>query len=279
MSVTTVAITSDLLLGAAAPNSIHSLVDALAGSGAEAVVLAGNIGENDSQIAQFFKKIRLALSCPVAFVPGNQDLFYRNETSSESLLNTHLPALCQANGIQFLPGNPLVVGSLGIVGSMAWYDYSAADPTANLSMEDHVQFRQDRNVPEALRIDWGWSDQEVAEQSARLLETDIGKLSSQPAVNRVLAVTHFPVFDWQVPRDPGNRLAALRNAYEGNLNIGRQLMAHPLVRGVVSAHVPHGGCRVIHRDPLAPSPTWLVGSSPDTPGFVLARVAKPQENS
>lgn len=273
MSVT-VAVTSDLLTGAASPASILSLIDALAGSGADAVVMAGNIGENDGQIGQFFKRLRQAVACPIGFVPGNQDLFYRNETSSEALLGTHLPALCEANGIQFLPGNPIAVGSLGIVGSMAWYDYSAADPTAHLTLEDHVQFKQDRNVPEALRIDWGWSDPEVAENSARRLEADLSTIKGNPTISRVLAVTHFPVFDWQIPRDPGNRLAALRNAYEGNLNIGRSLMRHPCLSGVVSAHVPHGGCRVLHRDPLPPIPTWLVGSSPDAPGFVLARVSK-----
>jgi len=274
MSVT-VAVTADLLMGAASPTSIHSLIDAMAASGADAVVLAGNIGENDGQIGQFFKRLRQAVACPIGFVPGNQDLFYRNETSSEALLGTHLPALCQANGIQFLPGNPLKVGSLGIVGSMAWYDYSAADPTANLTLEDHVEFKQDRNVPEALRIDWAWSDLEVAENSTRGLEADLSSLMSDSSITRVLAVTHYPVFDWQIPRDPGNRLAALRNAYEGNLNIGRWLMRHPSIYGVVSAHVPHGGCRVLHRDPLPPMPTWLVGSSPDTPGFILARATKP----
>ena len=273
MSVT-VAVTADLLMGAASPPSIHSLIDALAASRADAVVLAGNIGENDGQIGQFFKRLRQAVACPIGFVPGNQDLFYRNETSSEALLGTHLPALCKAHGVQFLPGNPLTIGSIGIVGSLAWYDYSAADPTANLTLEDHVQFKQDRNVPEALRIDWAWSDLEVAENSTRALEADIATALGNPSVKRVLAVTHFPVFDWQIPRDPGNRLAALRNAYEGNLNIGRWLMNHQAVAGVVSAHVPHGGCRVLHRDPLPPIPSWLVGASPESPGFVLARVSK-----
>lgn len=272
----TIAVTSDLLLGAASPDSIQSLVDALAGSGADAVVLAGNIGENDSQIGQFFKRLRQGLACPIGFVPGNQDLFFRNETSSEALLTQCLPDLCQSHGIRFLPGNPLVVGPLGIVGSMAWYDYSAADPTANLTLEDHVQFKQDRNVPEALRIDWPWTDLEVAARSARGIEADFATLGANPAVRRVLAVTHFPVFDWQVPRDPGNRLAALRNAYEANLNIGRVLLGHATLAGVVSGHVPLGGCRVLYRDPLPPIPSWLVGSSPETPGFVLARVAIPE---
>ena len=59
MPSTTIAVTSDLLLGAATPAAIDTLIGALAGSGADAVVLAGNIGENDTQLVRFFKQVKL----------------------------------------------------------------------------------------------------------------------------------------------------------------------------------------------------------------------------
>lgn len=278
MPFISVAVTSDLLLGAANPVAIESLIDALAGSGADAVVMAGNIGENDAQLVRFFKQLKLAMACPIAFIPGNHSLFFRENITSEVLLKSHLPGLCLENGIHYLPGSPMRVGSLGIAGSLAWYDYSAADPTAHLSMEDHVQFRQEHNIPEALRIDWSWSDCEVAESTRALLDTDIQRLEGDPAVTNILAVTHFPVFDWQIPRDPGNRLAGLRNAYQGNLTIGRYLLDKAKISGVVSGHVAPSGCRVLHRDPLPPMPSWLVGSSPDSPAYTLARISKTVEN-
>jgi hypothetical protein len=47
----------------------------------------------------------------------------------------------------------------------------------------------------------------------------------------------------------------------------------PKVRGVVSGHVSPSGCRILHRDPLPPIPTWLVGSTPDSPAYALARIS------
>jgi len=278
MSSTTIAVTSDLLLGASTGASIDTLIDALAGSGADAVVLAGNIGENDAQLIRFFKQAKLAMACPIAFIPGNHSLFFREDITSEALLTGHLARLCKDYGIHYLPGNPFQIGALALAGSLAWYDYSAADPTAHLSLEDHVQFRQEHNIPEALRIDWGWSDREVADSVSTLLAQDIQRLESDPNVTNILVVTHFPVFDWQIPRDPGNRLAGLRNAYQGNLTVGRYLLGREKVRGVVSGHVPSSGCRILHRDPLPPMPTWLVGSTPDSPAFTLARIPKAINN-
>ena len=274
MPSTTIAVTSDLLLGAATPAAIDTLIGALAGSGADAVVLAGNIGENDTQLVRFFKQVKLAMACPIGFIPGNHSLFFRENITSEALLTSHLAKICNEYGIHYLPGKPIKIGSLALAGSLAWYDYSAADPTAQLTMEDHVQFRQEHNIPEALRIDWGWSDREVAESVSTLLANDIQHLEADPTVENILVVTHFPVFDWQIPRDPGNRLAGLRNAYQGNLSMGRHLLSCPKVRGVVSGHVSPSGCRILYRDPLPPIPTWLVGSTPDSPAYALARISK-----
>ena len=62
----------------------------------------------------------------------------------------------------------------------------------------------DHLLIDALRIDWEWSDPEFAERVARPFLATLDGWEADPAVRRVVAVTHVPILEAQMTRDPGS---------------------------------------------------------------------------
>ena len=61
-------------------------------------------------------------------------------------------------------------------------------------------------------------------------------LEGDPAVRRVVVVTHMPLVEGQMARDPGNRDWAFSNAYFGNLTLGNEVLKRVKVTHIISGH-------------------------------------------
>ena len=89
--------------------------------------------------------------------------------SSHDLWAFGLRQEVESLGINYLQGSTLELDGHVITGSIGWYDYSTALPEMNQIQESWIQTKLDNNVPDALRIDWEWSDPEFAMLVSRSL--------------------------------------------------------------------------------------------------------------
>lgn len=125
-----IAITADLHWGiprCQAPNL--SLIKDLQLNPPDLLILAGDQGA-DTHYGECLDQFK-NLGCPVAVVPGNHDIWVREEDTRGNSLDvyeTHLPRETTQRGFHLLDQGPLLLPQfdLAIVGSMNWYDYSWA---------------------------------------------------------------------------------------------------------------------------------------------------------
>jgi hypothetical protein len=100
-------VTSDLTLGAASEGSIEALGDSMASQNPAAVVVAGNLGESLGDLRKVLSLLKDKMKCPLAFVPGNQDLFFQENLSSHDLWAFGLRQEVESLGINYLQGSTL----------------------------------------------------------------------------------------------------------------------------------------------------------------------------
>jgi len=235
-------------------------------------VIAGNLGETLRELESVLDLFKKKLGCPLAFLPGNQDLFFQEDLTSQNLWTHALRKKVESLGVRYLQTSTLEVGSTVISGSIGWYDYSSAIPELGRTQEYWIQSKLEHNVPDALRIDWEWSDLEFATLVSRSLSATLDSLESDPKTREVVVVTHFPVFEWQLsPVFTGlgkDSYPRVLRAYQGNLNLGLEILQRSKVRHVVSGHVGIDGYRSVAKPDGTLVKSFLTGSSPSAPSFV-----------
>lgn len=272
MKQNTLLVTSDLTLGASSRESVAALAKEMAEKAPIAVIVAGNLGESLDDLRSVLTLLKAPLSCPLAFVPGNQDLFFQENCSSHELWTHGLKREVESLGVFYLQGAKLDLGEVVVTGSIGWYDYSTALPELNRTQEYWIQSKFDHNVADALRIDWEWSDPEFAALVSKGLTATLDSLEKDPKVQKVVVVTHFPVFDWQLPTlttgFEGEGFQKILRAYQGSLPLGQEILKRSKVGYVASGHVGISGSKSIQRPGNTPVKGFLTGSCPEKPGFV-----------
>jgi hypothetical protein len=237
------AITADLHLPITSESAIEQLVEEVRGFAPAALLAAGDIGES---VADFERCLRLLrrVDCPVLVLPGNHDL-WRHDAPSRRLFETVLPDLAnQLQPCEWFEGRARVFGGVGIAGTIAWYDYSAADPTARATAREFA-FEKRYYNNDAHMIDWHWSDPEFAALVAQPFLAALDRLESDPAVQQVVAVTHVPLLEGQMERKPHDPAWGFSNAYFGNLTLGHEVLKRSKVTHVVSGHTHCGKQRTV----------------------------------
>src|SRR5262245_32668856 len=221
MTAVKLAFTSDIYLPVTSADKVAGLARAMAASAPDAAVLAGDLAESLADFARVLAMFKKELTCPVWVLPGDVDFWARPPYDSRRLWTELLPKAVTNAGCSWLEGGSFTLGSLAVAGTVGWYDYSAAPMAGMVSALEFAQQKYLHNA-DALRIDWEFSDPEfAAEVSNRLLVTLDG-LEQDPSVARVLVVTHFPILEPQVVRQPGLGFAS---AYGGNLTLGKKVLA------------------------------------------------------
>jgi 3',5'-cyclic AMP phosphodiesterase CpdA len=266
------AFTSDLHLPITSAPAIADLARAVAAFAPAVLVVAGDVAESLPELERCLATLKGLLDCPVWVLPGNHDLWCRS-ARSQRLWEELLPQTVAAAGCRWLEGSSFVVDGVGVAGTIAWYDYSAADPAVQESPRTFAEQKRHFNM-DAVMIDWAWSDADFAARVAGPFLAALDRLETDPAVRQTVVATHVPLLECQMLRRPDNRDWGFSNAYFGNLTLGRQVVARKKVTHVISGHthierqgqVRSEAGRVIEARVLASdysAPAWLGLTLPD----------------
>ncbi len=264
--MTRVVITSDLHLGITSADQIAPMVAAIAAEQPDLTVLAGDIGESLALIRECLD-LFTGLPGQVAALAGNHDLWSRSTQSSQDLWEQALPGAVRDAGMLWLEDTVWRRDGLAVAGSIAWYDYSAATPEL-LSMSEAFWVEKKRWLNnDANFIDWPWSDVAFATRCGDDLMARLATLEADETVSDLLVVTHVPLFEEQMLRQPLDPTWSMGNAYFGNLTLGRRLLHSSKLRAVVSGHTHVGrdetlaGARAI--------PVRVIASDYFTPRYIV----------
>ena len=228
-------------------------------------ILAGDIGH---PLDNFRRGLALFadLDCPRLALAGNHDL-WAGKYDSQTLWDQVLEATAREAGFVWLERDNVRLGSLGICGTLGWYDYSAREPGLEISDEDYYvnkgMFNNDGNY-----VDWERSDQEFAAQIVEGFSVRLSALCDDPSVTQILVATHVPPFEENLVRKPDDFAWAFGNAYFGNLTLGQAIVRCPKVSHVVSGHTHYGGRWQI-TTPHGLIESYVVGSDYGQPASVV----------
>lgn len=245
--MTRVVVTSDLHLGITTEEQIRAVRDRIAAEAPDLTVLAGDVGEGLPNVERC---LRLFADLPGqrAVLAGNHDVWARAARHSQALLERDLPRIVLGAGALWLEDVIWRKDDLAVAGSLAWYDYSAADPALSPMPARWYASVKGRYNMDAHLVDWPESDGDVARRLGDGLCARLDRLASDPAIRTVLVVTHVPLVEEQMCRKPGDKRWGTSNAYFGNLTLGRRVLACPKVAAIVSGHTHIG------RDATIPHP-------------------------
>ncbi|MBI3466685.1 MAG: metallophosphoesterase [Planctomycetes bacterium] len=231
------AVTADLHLPITPAAKIATLAQEIADFVPDALVVAGDVGESVASIEGCLEILKQA-GCPVFVLLGNHDLWAR-DAPSRRLWEEVLPDVVSRCGCVWLEADALVRRGVAVTGTIAWYDYSGADPTVQATRETFAREKGHYNN-DAFLINWPWSDPEFAERVAGPFLAKLDQLEADPAVQQIIVVTHVPVLECQMSRQPNDRDWAFSNAYFGNITLGQKIAARRKVTHVISGHTHVG---------------------------------------
>ena len=205
-------------------------------------------------------------------IAGNHDLWAASGDSFE-LYDSTIPRVAKACGFHDLDTGPLIVGDVGIVGTVGWYDYSFRDESLGIPL----RFYEHKAAPgyvlanpelaglldpteelspraraarsywnDGRMIHWSLDDRRFNAITLERLEAQIQEV--HPRVRAIVAITHHIPFAEMLVRksDPS---WAFGNAFMGSAGLGRTLLRHRKVTHAVFGHSHvRGHRRVGHVD-------------------------------
>lgn len=203
------------------------------------------------------------------FVAGNHDIWTEPGGDSLKRLDETIPAICREAGFHPLDREPAVIGDVGLVGSIGWYDLGlrpsrlgvplrfyqskvAPGAATRLARYEHLVTDLSDVPEEMLRVGCRWMDGE----HVRLPMSDIDfchllleRLTHQieqiaPDVRTIVAGTHHLPFRELVP-DVEDLSRAFAGAYMGSELFGELLLQYPKIRHAFCGH-SHSPGRVRH---------------------------------
>jgi predicted phosphohydrolase len=217
---------------------------------------------------------REQLSCPIWVLAGNHDLWAFPPYDSHRLWEERLPRMVSEAGCFYLEGTAFQLQDVAVTGTIAWYDYSAADPSVKASALQFAQEKINYNA-DALRIDWEWSDPEMAERVGVPFLSTLDRLERDPGVRQIVVVTHVPLVEEQMHRQPDDRSWAFSNAYFGNLTLGDRVLTRSKVSHIISGHTHVGKKALIQRPTAPPVQTHVLASDYENPVWLGLSLSVP----
>lgn len=229
--------------------------------GGDALVLVGDTA--GSELAPMEEALDLfgRFAGRKLMVPGNHCLWCRPGESSVDRYERILPDLVAAHGFSVLDHSPVILGRVGLVGSIGWYDYSFADESLKIPeafyrakvapgaamqlggydelLEEHRGRLADRarlvysRWMDGMRVRLGMSDEAFCDLLAERLGEQLRQLSEQ--VDRIIVFLHHLPFVQLVPRNRPDRFA-FAAAFLGSGRFGEVLLEFPKVTHVFCGH-------------------------------------------
>lgn len=160
--------------------------------------------------------------------------------SSQMLWERYLPAAVADANMLWFEETTWQRDGIAVVGSLAWYDYSAVDPTIPFYHPVFFAGMKRAYNMDAVYVDWDWSDGKFAAQLGEALCARLQRLEDDSCIHAVLVVSHLPLFEEQMCRKPHDFDWGFSNAYFGNLTLGRQVLEKKKVQAVISGHTHIG---------------------------------------
>lgn len=227
----TAIITSDLHLGFDTVASIQFQKHKIVQHDPAVVIIAGDIGES---VKNFRECLRLFsdVKCPVGVIIGNHDLYaYDKRYPSEELWTKVLPRIAKKLGFVWMEEENIVVNGTAFIGTVGWYDYSSN----TLKVSDRF-YEEEKGafISDGSYIDWLRTDKDFAAALLAGLVKRLEKAQNDPAVRRIIVVTHVPLFKEQMVRHGSDNLYA--DAYFGNFTMGKEVLRFSKVTDVISGH-------------------------------------------
>lgn len=195
------------------------------------IIIAGDIGEsvkNFRDCLSLFSDVK----CPVGVVIGNHDLYaYDKRYPSEELWTKVLPGIVKKLDLVWMEEDNIIANGTAFVGTVGWYDYSSK----TVRMPDRF-YEEEKGafVSDGSYIDWLRTDTDFAAGLLASLVKRLEKAQDDPAIGRIVVVTHVPLFKEQMVRHGSDNQYA--DAYFGNFTMGREVLRFSKVTDVVSGH-------------------------------------------
>lgn len=242
------------------------LAEAICGLRADALLIVGDVGGQDLGILEECLRLFETFNGHRFFVAGNHDIWTDPGGDSLRRLEVELPALCRAVGFDALDAGLRVIGRVGFVGSMGWYDYgfragwleiperfyaAKVAPGAAARLDEHAHLLADpEDVPDHARdlgVRWmdgvyvrmSLSDRELCDLLAGRLADHLREAAAASDVI-VAGVHHLPFRELVPPTD--HPRWAFASAYMGSERFGDVLLSEPKVRHVFTGHSHRGLC-------------------------------------
>ena len=216
---------------------LQGVIDSLRESGADALILAGDLSSDYVRTLEALHRIDEALPKGCIYVPGNHDIW-----------NQHHPGLSSwdiYHRLMAFPGNlargPREIGNRWtVVGDMGWYDYTLGSPEFSVEEFDRMEHRG-RVWQDRVFAQWGAPTLAVHRHFYTKIESQLNQL---PWNRQIILVTHvIPVADFSVPFRPN--LWNYLNAFMGGSSYG-ELAIQAGVKISISGHV-HFRRETVHR--------------------------------
>lgn len=251
------------------PGQVEALAREIAAQEPDAVLLAGDMAHGLREFEACVACFR-GVGAPVGVIAGNHDLWRDNQqrVDSTSLWAGELAAASVRAGARWLEEETLRVDGVDIIASVAWYDYSAADPGVRASPEDFASQKRFHNN-DAVWLDWPWTDTAFASSRRASLRRRVAASEQDPGARAIVVVTHVPIVEEQMERRPHDPRWSFSNAYFGHLTAGEELVSAPKLRAIISGHSHFGKRATRARPGLAPLSIRVVAADYGAPAYEI----------
>lgn len=162
----------------------------------DVICLAGDIGSDDDSIARCLRLLKHAPAAKLV-LPGNHDVWTDGQDSWERY--QRFAGLAKEHGFCPLHQEPYINGSLGIIGSMGWYDYSFLDVKGADPRDAKTNLWNDTHY-----VHWDWEDSLLARHLGELLRRQADAILA--CKERLVITHHLPTSKllfqprWIMPR-------------------------------------------------------------------------------
>ena len=257
-----IAITSDLHYLPHQKLAHRTFAERLAAHNPDVFLIAGDLGE---PLDHFHEALEIYASvCPErGAIAGNHDVWHRAFShTSQELWEYKLAEVAGEYGYTWLERETILVGTLGICGTVAWYDYSGLIPGL-LANEEEVWTLKAMFNNDGQYIDWDWEDPAFAQRVADECIERLNMLQKADDIADILLITHVPIFP-ECQGKPG-----VMSAYAANLPLGQKVIGYDKLRVVASGHIHVERFAEIEREAQRPVQAVTVPSDHGAPAAVL----------
>ena len=232
---------------------LAALIDSIAAKNPDLVILGGDLAD----CSNGYKTVLLAFRSEVhkvACLAGNHDLWsmywrayaqdskhgYDTLNCSYHIYDEFIPEICEDLGVTYLEKDNIVLGNWGIVGSLAWYDYSYKHASFNLMPDEYFYLQKKNFNNDGNFLNLSYNDVEFSKLIQDRFNQNIEKLHNDPEIKNIFVMTHVPVFEEAIgDQSNKNKSWLMGSSYFYNLTFGKNLTSDK-IKGVISGHTHYG---------------------------------------